>query len=114
MNQITWPWRVRKAITLIGVAIGMTLSGIQAQAQSVPPESSGKAEITYRSVFDGYQKYSDQSVVSWSASNTTVGKIGGWRVYAKEARQPDAAENTEKTSAPPQKSGAHEGHGGKP
>lgn len=110
MNQITWPWQVRKALILASVA----LSSVAAQAQSAPPESIAKSEITYRSVFDGYQKYSDQSVGSWAASNTTVGKIGGWRVYAKEARQPDAATSTEKVPAPTQKSGAHDGHGGKP
>lgn len=110
MNQITCSWRVSKAMMLIG----MTLSGVAVQAQPAPPENPAKSEVSYRSVFDGYQKYSDQSVTSWAASNTTVGKIGGWRVYAKEARQPDAPEGAEKTSAPPQKSAAHEGHGGKP
>lgn len=110
MNQITCSWQVLRAFTLVSVA----LSSVAAHAQSAPPETIAKSEITYRSVFDGYQKYSDQSVSPWAASNTTVGKIGGWRVYAKEARQPDAATSTEKVTAPAQKSGAHDGHGGKP
>jgi len=29
--------------------------------------------------------------VSWREANDTVARIGGWRVYARESRPPDAA-----------------------
>ena len=54
-------------------------SNITAPAERVtPPE--------YRSVFEGYQRYSDQEIAPWRESNDTVGRIGGWRAYANEAR----------------------------
>lgn len=109
MNQITCPWPFRGASTLLLVA----LCAAPAQAQS-KPEVAATVVLPYRSVFDGYKKFDDQPVASWTQTNATVEKIGGWRVYAKEARQPDSSENTDKTPMPNPKSGAHDGHGGKP
>jgi hypothetical protein len=70
--------------------------------------------LQYHSVFAQYQGLTEQPVNPWVETNATVGKIGGWRVYAKEAGQPDSSENAEKTPMPNPKYGAHEGHGGKP
>lgn len=109
MNQITCRWQVSCASTLALAA----LLASTAQAQS-KPDAATTVALPYRSVFDGYQKFTDQPVASWTQTNATVEKIGGWRVYAKEARQPDVIESTEKVPMPNQKSGAHDGHGGKP
>ncbi len=40
--------------------------------------------------------------VSWREANDTVARIGGWRVYAREALQPDLA-----PAALPQPHGGH-------
>jgi hypothetical protein len=48
------------------------------------------AALPYRSVFDGYQPFTDQKVLPWKETNATVEKIGGWRAYAKEAAEPAA------------------------
>lgn len=45
--------------------------------------------VQYRSAFSDYVPYSEQKIDSWRQANDTVGEIGGWRTYAKEARQPD-------------------------
>lgn len=63
------------------------LAALSAWAQSnttVPAERATPPE--YRSVFEGYQRYSDQEIAPWRESNDTVGRIGGWRAYANEAR----------------------------
>lgn len=50
---------------------------------TVPP-------LVYSSVLQGYRPNVEVEVGSWKDANNNVGRIGGWRVYAKEARQPDA------------------------
>ena len=45
----------------------------------------------YRSAFDGYRRHADQPVGSWQEANDRVGRIGGWRAYAREAQGGDAA-----------------------
>jgi len=53
-------------------------------AAPVPP-------LHYRSAFDGYRPHAEQPVGAWDDVNRTVGQIGGWRAYAKETSEPDAA-----------------------
>lgn len=56
----------------------------------------------YRSAFRAYRSEGVDSVLPWRAVNDEVGKIGGWRVYAGEAQQPDAGpERTEPSPALP-------------
>ena len=43
--------------------------------------------LEYQSSFSTYQVYADQPIISWRNANDTVGKIGGWRSYAKEVQQ---------------------------
>lgn len=42
--------------------------------------------LEYQSSFSTYQSYTDQPIISWRNANDTVGKIGGWRSYAKEVQ----------------------------
>ena len=51
---------------------------------SVPP-------AIYRSSLSDYRLLSDEEVTSWKESNDKVGRIGGWRAYAKEAQAPEPA-----------------------
>jgi hypothetical protein len=50
-----------------------------AASRPAPPE--------YRSAFEGYQPYTDEKMRSWKEANDSVGGIGGWRAYAKEAQE---------------------------
>ncbi|MES2949121.1 MAG: hypothetical protein V4858_11325 [Pseudomonadota bacterium] len=52
------------------------------------PAASRPAQATYRSVFEGYQPFTEEKVQAWKDSNNTVEKIGGWRAYAKEVSEP--------------------------
>ncbi|MCY1168093.1 MAG: hypothetical protein V4455_03385 [Pseudomonadota bacterium] len=70
-----------------------SLSGIAAAQTPAPASPSAEAAkaspLTYRSAFEGYKPYTDDKLLNWKEVNDTTGRIGGWRVYAKEARQPD-------------------------
>lgn len=45
----------------------------------------------YRSPFPVGKGTAEDKPVSWQTANETVGRIGGWRVYAREAAQPPVA-----------------------
>lgn len=70
-----------------------------ANAVSVPPvvrpdPLDAKATVptlTYESSFSRYRRLSDDRAVSWRDANDTVGRIGGWRAYAREAQEPASA-----------------------
>ena len=74
-------------------------SALAAQAQPAAPTTrpdplDPKANVpalTYESSFGQYRKLGDEKRLSWREANDTVARIGGWRVYAREAQQPDAA-----------------------
>ena len=52
-----------------------------------------------------YQQFQDEKLAPWKESNDTVGRVGGWRAYAREAQG-------EQTPAPaaPDASGHAPGH----
>ena len=116
MNTHLFRWPARRAMlnALVLITLGATAAQAQPQTATIaaPTAADLNAEtaLPYRSVFNGYQKFGDEPVAPWLQTNATVEKIGGWRVYAKEARQPDAED---KTNASPD-TGSHSGHGGKP
>lgn len=71
-----------------------SLTAATAYAQAVaPPSGTGAAAspasaISFQSALQGYQPYGDEKIRPWRESNDTVGKVGGWRAYAKEAAEP--------------------------
>lgn len=77
-----------------------------AQAAAEQKPSTPPAQLSYISPLNGYQAYTDQPVQSWQDANDTVGRIGGWRTYAREARTAEPAKDAA-PAAP-----AHEGHHG--
>jgi len=61
------------------LAVSLALLALTVSAQTRPLE--------YRSALEGYQPYSENKMVPWKEANDTVGKVGGWRAYAKEAAE---------------------------
>ena len=52
--------------------------------------------IQYQSPFRDYRPLGEDKLTSWKVANEEVGKIGGWRVYSREAikaNEPVPAEN---------------------
>lgn len=70
-----------------------------AQAPAPAVAAPAMAPAPFRSAFDGYQPYTNEKIVNWKEANDTVGRIGGWRQYAKEAQLP-AGEGTPTASTP--------------
>ena len=66
----------------------LALSQVYAQPATPPP---GASALEFRSAFEGYKPYTEEKTVDWKRANDNVGKIGGWREYAREASQPDTA-----------------------
>ena len=84
------------------------LVAVQAQAQSPtasrPDPLDAKAQVPatrYESSFAQFRRIGDDKPVAWREANDAVARIGGWRVYAREAQQPDPAA-AEKPAAPAQ------------
>jgi hypothetical protein len=45
----------------------------------------------YQSPFKDYRPLGDDKRIPWKAANDEVGKIGGWRVYLREAQEGNKA-----------------------
>lgn len=60
---------------------------------AVPP-------TVYRSPLAGYRALRDQPVGSWREANDTVGRIGGWRAYAREVARGEADEAAGPAASP--------------
>ena len=71
----------------LGLAPLAALSAWPAHAQPASGAASEVPAPAFRSALDGYQSFSDEKLVPWRDANDNVGRIGGWRVYAKEAQE---------------------------
>ncbi|MBC5767471.1 hypothetical protein H8R02_23595 [Ramlibacter sp. GTP1] len=80
----------------LAVSSGLLTLAASAQTPAVPPARAAASALVartpatpgeYRSALEGYQPYSENKMVPWKEANDTVGKIGGWRAYAKEATE---------------------------
>jgi hypothetical protein len=74
------------------------LLAAQAQAQSPattrPDPMDPKAQVPsvrYESTFAQFRRIGDDKPVGWREANDAVARFGGWRVYAREAQQPEPA-----------------------
>lgn len=116
--QIFIPHGWARSIVPAGLMLAFAVA--HAQPQATPPKpvrldpasTEAPAEpLVYRSSFTGYRALRDEPVTAWKDSNDLTAKIGGWRVYAKEARQPDTP-TAAPTSAPAKEHAGH--YGGQP
>lgn len=83
------------------------LLAAQAQAQPTtaatttrPDPLDPKARVPatrYESSLGQVRRIGDDKPVAWRDANEAVARIGGWRVYAREAQQPDPAASTTAT-----------------
>lgn len=112
------------------LSAGLLLSASMAHAQptfgavATAPKTltSEEAPFQYQSAFSHYHLFNEQPVLPWRETNDTVGRIGGWRFYAREAQQPDgdgtALEPGTAATNPPllpdANSDRHHEHGSKP
>lgn len=88
------------ALLLAGAVQAQTANG------SESPVPTGVADLKFRSALETYRPYQEQAPESWREANDTVGRIGGWRAYAREISGP-AAEKPAAGAGDP-----HAGHHG--
>ncbi len=101
------PMRRRSPCALPSLLFTLLLAA-QAQAQSPAPTrpdpldpKAQVASVRYESSFSAFRRTGDDKPVAWREANDAVARIGGWRVYAREAQQPDPAK-ADKPLAPAQ------------
>lgn len=101
----------------------------QAQAQATAPASPAPASTRaepadpkapvpaalYVSPMRAYQGFAEPQVAPWRETNELVRQRGGWRAYAREAREPDAPQSAPRGASQPASaakpaSGGHAGH----
>jgi hypothetical protein len=89
-----------------GLLFAALLTG-QVQAQTPTPARpdplDAKAPVPalrYEPSLAQFRRTGDEKPVTWRDANEAVARIGGWRVYAREAQQPDAATPAKSTAAP--------------
>ena len=69
-------------------------------------------ELRYVSSLAQSRPGGDDKPVSWRDANDAVARIGGWRVYAREAQQADAAPPVAPAPPAPSKPAGPAGHAG--
>lgn len=105
----------------------LVLAPAQAQTQTAAPAASAAkrnrpdpadpaAQVPsalYTSPLRAYQAYTEPPIAPWRDTNDLVRQRGGWRAYAREAREPDAvrpAAASQPAPAAKPASGGHVGH----
>lgn len=64
----------------------LTLAALGAAAQAQPVAATPPAPAPYRSDLKGYIPFDEQKLLAWKEANDTVGRVGGWKAYAREAQ----------------------------
>ncbi|HEY6134592.1 MAG TPA: hypothetical protein VIW70_11485 [Rubrivivax sp.] len=73
-------------------------AALTAQAQTAPPPTrpdpfdpqANVPALVFESPFARYRRLAEAAPIAWREANDTVARIGGWRVYLREAQQPTA------------------------
>lgn len=96
LSRSLLPWL---CLLTTGAALAAPVEKIQVN----PPPT----KLQYTSALASYQVYTDQAVQSWREANDRVGRIGGWRAYAKEAASGQSAPDAPPAANP--RGGHHQG-----
>ncbi|ABM94594.1 multi-Cu oxidase [Methylibium petroleiphilum PM1] len=96
------PSAMRSALLAASLLATLTVQAQPAAKAARPDPLDPKASVpalSYVSSFSQYRLLGEEKPVSWRDANDTVTRIGGWRVYAREAQQPDPAPASPAASA---------------
>lgn len=122
MGLLTLKWLI-PAELLLSFSLAHAQPTLGAVATAPNTTTSIASTFQYHSIFTQYQLFNEQPVLPWREANDTVGKIGGWQFYAREASQPDAVEKStgpkpdlqmKPPAGPAAGDDSHSGHGRKP
>jgi len=80
--------RVTAAVFLASAACQPAVATAQRDANAVAPRPEDSRApvpaLVYQSPFAGFRPFPESILGSWKAVNDEVGRIGGWKVYARE------------------------------
>lgn len=80
------------ALSLCALAIGAQAQTAPAAARADPLDPNARVPaLNHSSSFALYLRLAEDAPISWREANDHVTRIGGWRVYAREAQQSDPA-----------------------
>ena len=65
----------------------------------LPAERLVVSRLSHCDELAHYRAYAVPALQGWRESNETVRRIGGWRAYAREARQPDTLQDAPRPAA---------------
>lgn len=103
-------------LKLVLPCILLSLAGAShAQTTADAARPALPTKLQYVSPLRAYKAYADQPVESWREANDRVGRIGGWRAYAKEIQtgEPAKGATQDPTQRPASPADPHGGpHGG--
>lgn len=92
------------ALAMLAAIPGMPLRAEEAPSRQPEPADPNVAvpPVVYESPFTPAHPLVDEPH-PWKAANDLVGRIGGWRTYAREASQPESrpADGSDLQPAPP-------------
>ena len=75
--------------------------GSERSAKDATSTQAPSAPTLYKSPFSDYHPLGEDQRKPWKAANDEVGKIGGWRVYAREAAAPSGTASPSRTQTAP-------------
>lgn len=103
--------RCRRLPAAITLAVAATTAAPVSAGDALDP-SAVVPPITVRSALSTHRPFDEAPPLPWREANDAVGRIGGWRAYAREA----AAAVTPAAASPASAPGAASapGHGGHP
>ena len=96
MNPSIFPSRLRLVLAMLAIlTLGQNVLAQETSRSQRPNPADAQAivpPVVYLSTLQNYRPFTDQEVGSWKELNDTTARIGGWRVYAKQAREPDTTD----------------------
>jgi hypothetical protein len=112
MSKTLLRWLVQAALCTSALAAqaqgASSPSGANPAPTARPDPLDAKASVpalSYRSSFSRYRGLGDDKSVTWREANDAVGRIGGWRVYAREAQQPESTPSATDAATSPKPGG---------
>ena len=110
MSKTLLRWLVRAALCTSAFAAQAQGAGSPTAApatRSDPLDAKASVpRLTYSSPFSRFRGLGDDKPMSWREANDAVARIGGWRVYAREAQQPEATPSGTDAPIAPKPGGA--------
>jgi hypothetical protein len=95
---------LRRLLPVACLAAAWAAQAQPAPRVAKPDPADAKASVpalVYESSFARYRRLTEEPAIGWREANDTMARIGGWRVYAREAQQPAPAPAATSTPAKP-------------